>query len=83
MECAAHFGMNAGRWVLVCQWIWQFSMVSAPIRFDSSQRIARAEHYREAIQQLEEGISPEMVQLPGIGTCALPAQAHTVTTPVP
>jgi hypothetical protein len=76
-DCAAHFGMNAAKWVSVCRLICNFYAICAPIRFDPSQRIARAERYHEAIRQIEKGISPEMVQVPGIGTGGLPTHAHT------
>ena len=76
-DCAAHFGMNAEKWLTACWLIWQFYDACAPICFDASQRTARAECYREAIRQIEKGISPEMVQLPGIGTGALPTRDHT------
>ncbi len=75
-DCAAHFGMNAERWARACKAIWQFYTLSALARFDSSRRSARADRYEKAFRQLENGISPEMIHLPGIGTGAVPSQAH-------
>ena len=76
-DCAAHFEMDAKKWVSVCRFICDFYTLCAPIRFDPSQRFARAERYEEAIRQIEKGISPEMVQIPGIGTGGLSTHAHT------
>jgi hypothetical protein len=76
-DCATHFGMNAEKWVSVCRQVAMFYLLCARIRFDPSQRMARAESYQEAIGQLDKGISPEMLHLPGIGSGGLPAHVHT------
>ena len=74
--CAAHFGMNSKRWATACRYLEVFFAMTAQIRFDPSQRNARAQRYIEAAEQLNEGISPETIQIPGVGTGGLLFPPH-------
>jgi lysophospholipase L1-like esterase len=74
-DCAAHFEMDTEKWASVCKTISEFYSLCMPIRFDPSQRIARADLYREAMRSIKNGLSPAMVHLPGIGTGASATEA--------
>ena len=67
-ECAAHFGMNAERWAYVCDYAAWFYQNTACIRFDPSDRLAKADRYRRAYERIERGSSPDAVEVMGIGT---------------
>ncbi len=75
-ECAAHFNMDPKRWRAACYYIKLFYDLTAYIRYDPSQRIAQADRYKEAIRRIDEGISPETIQLSGVGTRPLPVLSH-------
>jgi hypothetical protein len=75
--CAAHFEMNSEKWVVACHYLESFYEMTAHIRFDPSQRLARVGRYEEAIRRLENGTSPETIRVPGVGTGGLPAPSHT------
>jgi len=67
-ECAAHFGMDNKRWASICAYVVWFCQMTAYIRYDPSERLAKATRFREAQHQLERGSSPDALQIPGIGT---------------
>lgn len=67
-DCAAHFAMDADRWRGVCDYAAWFYHHTAYVRFDPSQRLAKAARFGEASRQIAAGTDPEAVGLPGIGT---------------
>lgn len=83
-DCAAHFGMDAEKWESVCTTICRFYTLCASIRFDPSERCARADRYDEAIRRIAEGGDPSRLHLPGIGIGAsatsAPATVDTGTS---
>ena len=81
--CAAHFGMNSDKWVVVCEFVESFYELSAFVRFDASQRMARADCYLEAMRRIKNGVSPETIRIPGIGTGQLPTESHTTAQEPP
>jgi lysophospholipase L1-like esterase len=66
-ECAAHFDVSTATWKAVCRFAAGFYWTTIPIRFDSSEREAKARRYEEALRQLETGALAEVVRCPGIG----------------
>ena len=48
-----------------CSWFYGHT---APVRFESSKRYAKAEWYHHAAIQIEDGKAPEDVGIPGVGT---------------
>lgn len=75
-EVAAHYQMDPARWAEVCgNAIWYYD-AGALVRFDPSERHAKAARYREAQNRLRNGADPEKLHVPGIGTTV-----KTVTDP--
>ncbi len=67
-EVAVHYQMDPARWAEVCgDAIWYYD-AGATVRFDPSERHAKAARYRQAQNQLRNGDDPEKLQVPGIGT---------------
>ncbi|MHB1555992.1 MAG: tetratricopeptide repeat protein [Isosphaeraceae bacterium] len=67
-ECATHFAMDADRWRQVCDYAAWFYGHTAYVRFDPSQRLAKAERFAEARRRIAAGTDPEAVGIPGVGT---------------
>ena len=67
-DCAAHFGMDAKRWKSICDYAAWFYQATALIRFDPTDRTAKAAQYRGAGDRIEAGSCPSDVQMPGVGT---------------
>lgn len=67
-DCAAHFGMDADRWRQVCDYAAWFYGHTAYVRFDPSQRLAKAARFAEASRRIAAGTDPEALGIPGVGT---------------
>jgi hypothetical protein len=66
-ECAEHFGLDAAMWAEVCRRSASFYEITSGIRYDSSDRNARAARYREAAEAIASGTAPEDTGVPGVG----------------
>ncbi len=76
-ECATHFGMDRKKWALICEYVVWYYQMTAYIRYDPSERLAKAVRFRDAQHRLEQGSSPETLQIPGIGTEWWPPVSHS------
>ena len=75
-DCASHFDITTATWKEVCRFIVGFYRTTLRIRFDPSEREAKARLHEEGLRRLESGASPEMVNLPGIGIHPASASAR-------
>jgi hypothetical protein len=66
-DCAAHFGIDAGRWMEICRREAWFFDVTAYIRYDPAFRLARADDYRRAGDAIKAGRKPAEAGIPGLG----------------
>ncbi|MBX6313197.1 MAG: hypothetical protein IRY99_09825 [Isosphaeraceae bacterium] len=66
-ECAAHFGLDRGVWADVCERSALFYDATALIRYDPSERSAKARRYRGAAARIAAGELPELAGVPGLG----------------
>jgi hypothetical protein len=66
-ECVAHFQIDRERWAKVCQRSGLFHRFTAYIRYDPRGRLARADQFERAIQEIEAGKAPEETGVPGLG----------------
>jgi hypothetical protein len=65
--CAQHFDVTAATWKEVCRFAAGFYRTTSAIRFDPSEREAKAARYEEALRQLEANVRAESLGLPGLG----------------
>jgi hypothetical protein len=66
-ECAAHFGMDAMRWWVVCERSSEFYRHIAVTRYDPFERLAKSQRLGMAAQQIAGGTPPEATGYPGVG----------------
>jgi hypothetical protein len=66
-DCARHFDITAATWKEVCRFAAGFYRATSAIRFDSSEREAKAARYEQALRRLEAGGQPESLGMPGLG----------------
>jgi lysophospholipase L1-like esterase len=76
-ECAAHFGMDNKKWASICEYDVWFYYMTAFIRYDPSERLAKQSRFLDAKRQIEKGSRPETLQIPGIGTDRVATQSRT------
>jgi hypothetical protein len=69
---AAHFGMDAARWIEVCNRTRIHYERIALYRFDPSERLARARAYEAAMRRIAAGTPPEEAGVVGLGVRAKP-----------
>ncbi len=65
--CATHFGLGPKEWAKLCGSGILFYSLTAPIRYDSSERLRRKDMFQKASEQLLSGRSPQALGLPNIG----------------
>jgi lysophospholipase L1-like esterase len=66
-ECARHFDITTATWKEVCRFAAGFYRTTSPIRFDPSEREAKAARYEEALRRLEADVEAESLGVPGVG----------------
>ncbi len=66
-RCADHFGLDANRWAIVCERSADFYKVTAFLRHDPTERLAREQAYREAVRLIASGKPPEQAGISGLG----------------
>ena len=66
-ECAAHFGIDASRWALVCRRAAGFYERTAYAHHDPTECVAKARRYTQAAEAIQSGIPPEDTHVPGVG----------------
>jgi tetratricopeptide (TPR) repeat protein len=66
-ECAAHFGVDSALWGQVCSRAGAFYDLTAYIRHDATERMAKRERYRAAARRIYAGESAELVGVRGVG----------------
>src|SRR5262249_19953026 len=66
-ETASHFGIDAGKWVVVCARAATFYRDFAWTRYDRTERRAKQRLYEEAGREIGSGVSPEATGVPGLG----------------
>jgi hypothetical protein len=67
VECCEHFGIDDLDWATVCSKVATFYKMTAPIRYDPSERLSKAELYNSASRQIAAGTRPVDLAIPGIG----------------
>ncbi len=72
-ELARHFGMDSARWRAVCAYGAWFYRHTADVRFDPSNRLAKADRFQRAGEQIAAGKPPEELGQPGLGVRRLAA----------
>lgn len=70
-ECASHFGVDAETWKAVCRNSVGFYHLTASLRFDRTERMAKRDRYNNALRALTEGKKAEELSVPGIGLRAV------------
>jgi hypothetical protein len=66
-ECARYFGLDRRRWKSVCERAAAFYALTAYIRYDPTERLAREKAYREAAAQIAAGAAPEATRIADLG----------------
>jgi lysophospholipase L1-like esterase len=66
-ECARHFDVTTATWKEVCRFAAGFYRTTSAIRFDPSEREAKAARYEQALRRLEANIPAESLGMPGLG----------------
>jgi hypothetical protein len=66
-ECARQFGLDADKWARVCQLSRGFYERTAFIRYDPTERLARAAAYVRAAELIRSGTPPEQAGITGLG----------------
>lgn len=65
--CASHFDLTPAAWKAVCRFTAGFYWTMLRIRFDPTEREAKAQRLENGLRRLEAGTSPELLDLAGIG----------------
>jgi hypothetical protein len=68
--CAAHFGMNAEKWVDVCNRISEHYKRVAGYRYDPTERLEKSRLYAEAARRISRGKPIDDLGLPGLPDAA-------------
>ena len=66
-ECAGHFGVGLAAWKSVCYFAESFYSLTAPLRHDPTERIAKWKRYLNGLKQLDSGRDADSLEIPGIG----------------
>ena len=67
VQCATHFGLNAGVWRYICLWGIMFYQLSSPLHYDPQPRIQLQFAFANAAERIEAGEAPESLGLPNVG----------------
>jgi lysophospholipase L1-like esterase len=65
--CASHFDVTPAAWKAVCRFTAGFYWTMLRIRFDPTEREAKAQQHENGLRRLEAGDSPDLLDLAGIG----------------
>jgi hypothetical protein len=65
-QTAAHFGIDAEKWVVVCARAATHYRDFSWARYDRTERLAKQRLYEEAGRKIAQGIPPEATGLPGL-----------------
>ena len=79
--CAAHFGMNADRWVDVCNRISEHYKRVAGYRYDPTERLEKSRLYAEAARRIASGKPISDLGLPGLVDAAQPQKDQESQVP--
>jgi hypothetical protein len=66
-ETAAHFGIDAEKWVVVCARAATYYRDFSWTRYDRTERLAKQRLYEEAGRKIARGVPPEETGVPGLG----------------
>jgi tetratricopeptide (TPR) repeat protein len=66
-DVLAHFDINTERWIEICRRTALFWVRVAPIRFDPTERNAKAHAYAKAAEKIKHGVKPEDAGVIGLG----------------
>jgi hypothetical protein len=77
-EVAAHFGIDAEKWVIVCARSATHYRDFSWARFDRSERLAKQRRYEEAGRAIGRGVPPEETEIPGLGAGARPVESAMI-----
>ncbi len=67
IDCASHFQVGVETWKAVCANSVGFYHLTAPLRFDQTERFAKRDRYNETLHALGDGRNVEDLNVPGIG----------------
>ena len=79
--CARHFGMNAEKWVNVCDRISEHYRRVAGYRYDPAERLEKSRRYAEAAQRMWHGKPIGDLGLPGLLDAAPPQPTQNLAIP--
>jgi lysophospholipase L1-like esterase len=65
--CASHFDLTPATWKAVCRFTAGFYWTTLRIRFDPTEREAKARHHENGLRRLADGDPPDLLDLAGIG----------------
>jgi hypothetical protein len=77
VECANHFDLTTATWKEVCRFASGFYRTTRSIRFDPTERDAKAAIYEEGLEKLEAGKAAESLGISGIGVRPLRSKSGT------
>jgi hypothetical protein len=80
-ETASHFGIDAGKWVVVCARAATFYRDFAWTRYDRTERRFKQRLYEEAGRKIARGVPPEATGVPGLGVPRAPLTVSEVDHP--
>jgi lysophospholipase L1-like esterase len=81
--CASHFDLTPAAWKAVCRFTAGFYRTMLRIRFDPTEREAKAHQYEIGLRRLEAGDSPELLDLAGIGLLPILDRIGTAAARLP
>jgi len=66
-ECAIHFRVGTLAWQQVCNFARGFYELTAPLRYDSTERQVKEKRYLKGLNLLGSGKDTDSLDLPGVG----------------
>ncbi len=66
-DCADHFDVQLATWATACEFAAAFYRTTVPIRFDATERRAKADRYAEALRRLTVERMDEGLGVAGVG----------------
>jgi hypothetical protein len=70
LDCAEHFQMNRERWHSICEGCTWFYSALSYVRYDPTERTAKAARFGQAARDLEAGTPVDSLGIPGLGARA-------------
>jgi hypothetical protein len=67
-QVVSHFGIDKSAWRTIAMWWKGFNELVTPLRYDRNMRSRKRAAAIAAVDQLDEGVAPEKVGLPNVGT---------------